>query len=494
MGDDMNHQLNTPTDVAAPLGVQSFQPQPSGMMNVFDPMARAAAVAPMYSMTYLDGIQGLAKAAVSSRLYGELNEGQATMILQTGLEMGIHPTVALRNIGSFKGKTTISSQLMLALAKAAGYMEEILENSAEAATVQISKPGRNPYKIRFTIEDAKKAGLLDRNALYKSMPAVMLLNRAIGFAVRYGAPEVGAGLYTPEEAMDIQDDPGRQFPKGTLSEAQGQAWTVEEEECFAELLDDDLYTWAKGAKRPEIHTEQSEKWRKRKSAGESAGTLIEELEAFIEKLKGAAQSAPSAGLKPSDKKDAEPQLPEGWTPEQAQKFRQVLTEIEAAFETLGFGDKFPGYELKQIGYQKANTNAAPLITKLESELEKLQERVKKQKQKPTPEPETLPADDLPVMDGEIVGGPGDAGFALQPGAENVDAAQGIPADELNAVMGLYWTRIQELMVGKGDKATKIATTKTKLLNGWTVGIRPDDTENYERAVVRGQIAWIEANA
>jgi len=487
----MNHQLNTPAD-AAPLGVQTFQPQ-AGTMNAFDPMARAAAVAPMYSMTYLNGIKELARTAVNSKLYGELNEGQATMILQTGLEMGIHPTVALRNIGSFKGKTTISSQLMLALAKAAGYQEEILENTAEAATVQLSKPGRSPYKVRFTIEDAKKAGLLDRNALYKTMPAVMLLNRAIGFAVRYGAPEVGAGLYTPEEAMDIPEE-GKSRGNPPEDSEQPGTWSLEDQESLADLLEE-VYAILKAAKREKQYGAQAESWNKRKNAGEPAEAVLSELKEFVEKLKGAGTQTKA------DAAPAEVVLPTGWTLEQSEAFNKVLAEIKGAFETLKFGDRFQDYEAKQVGYQKANTNAAPLLAKLGTELEKLQERVNKLN--PPPVAETLPVDDLPVMEGEIVDGPfsepsaatpGEEGFALQAGAEDVDAAQGIPAEELNDVMGLYWTRIQEVMAKNGDKPQKISQTKAKLLSTWTVGIRPDDTEAFERAVVRGQMAWVEEHA
>lgn len=189
--------------------------QQVGHMQTFDPMARALSVAPFYSMAYLGGIAQLAKAAVASRLYGELNESQATMILQTGMEMGIAPTVALRNIGSFKGKTCISGQLMLGLVKAAGYDVDITENTAALASLTIQKPGKKPHTAAFSYDEAKVAGYPDRNALYKTIPATMILNRAIGLCCRYGAPEVAAGLYTNEEGMDIQDAPVAPRPSET---------------------------------------------------------------------------------------------------------------------------------------------------------------------------------------------------------------------------------------------------------------------------------------
>ena len=259
------------------------------------PMARAMAIAPMYSMTYLAGIQELAGAAVASGLYGDLKPGQAMMILQTGLEMGIPPTVALRNIGSFKGKTTISSQLMLGLAKAAGYVEEITENTAKAASITIQKQGRKPYTVTFTWDDAVRAGYPDRNALYKTIPATMLLSRAIGLAVRYGAPEVGAGLYTNEEAMDITDDTTTDAaPLGGGHKTEDnpeivRGWTLEAQEEFADLMDK-LYSAFKTAGKLDKHPDEQEKWNKRRNELHT-GEVLPHLRAHVKRLTDAATKA-----------------------------------------------------------------------------------------------------------------------------------------------------------------------------------------------------------
>ena len=162
-----------------------------------------SAVDLMYSPEYFGGLEKLASAAAASKLFGDSTKDQLFMILMTGRELGLSPTVALRNIGVFKGKTTISSQLQVSLCRRAGYIVEILEQTAQRAKVRLVKGNRAPYDYTFTMDDARTAGLIDRNALYKSIPAVMLLNRALGFACRYGAPEVLNGLHNESELDEL---------------------------------------------------------------------------------------------------------------------------------------------------------------------------------------------------------------------------------------------------------------------------------------------------
>ena len=156
-----------------------------------------------YSSEFLAEIEKLAEAAFKSKLYGDSTKEQLVMILATGRELGLQPTVALRNIRVFRGTLITHTQLQVSLVKNAGYLVEILENTPEVARVRISKDGKNPYEPTYTIEDAKKAGLIQRNALYTTNPATMILNRALGLACRYGAPEVLNGLHADIELEEL---------------------------------------------------------------------------------------------------------------------------------------------------------------------------------------------------------------------------------------------------------------------------------------------------
>jgi hypothetical protein len=264
----------------------------------------------LYSPEYFGGLSQLAGAAAKSKLFGDLTQDQLFIVLMTGREMGLPPTVALRNIGSFKGKTVISSQLQLGKVKEAGYTVKIIENTDAQATVSVGRKGEDPYVKTFTMADAVKAGLLDRNALYKTNPSTMLLNRAIGLACRYGAPEVLNGLYNESELIEL-DEPGTDTVKqqqGTTTHTATVAdrgWSIGAQEEFADLADR-IYVAFKDAGKPEAHPAEAEKWRKR-MASDPADKVIPEMKDRTAKLEGAAK----AKAKPVDGEIIDAPLPEG---------------------------------------------------------------------------------------------------------------------------------------------------------------------------------------
>lgn len=295
-------------------------------INTIEPMgvARVAhsRVDDLYSPEYFGGLSQLATAASKSRLFGDATPDQLFMILMTGKEMQLTPTVALRNIGVFKNKTVISSQLQMAKVKEAGYLVEITENTAERATVSVQRKGEKAYVKTFTITDATLAGLLARNELYRTNPATMLLNRAIGLACRYGAPEVLNGLHNADELIEVDAVtlPETTQPETTqevksisgatntpMADTVVRGWTVEAQDKFAGLMDL-LYTKFKDAGKIDKHADIAAKWRKNMTT-DDATKVCTELEAFIGKLgkaskpalEGEVLPAVATGINPDDK-------------------------------------------------------------------------------------------------------------------------------------------------------------------------------------------------
>lgn len=273
-------------------------PDPSNVMGLRS-MNR---IDELYSPEYFGGLSQLAGAAAKSRLFGDLTQDQLFIVLMTGREMGLPPTVALRNIGSFKGKTVISSQLQMAKVKEAGYQVKILENSDDRATVSVGRKGEDPYVKTFTMADAVKAGLL-RNELYKTNPSTMLLNRAIGLACRYGAPEVLNGLYNEAELIEI-DDPGghtstaraEQPTTATISAASNSPteWTIEEQEEFEATKDRMWSAFKTAGQDEEAFNKSISSWKSRK-AEDPAEKVLTAFAAFVNKLEAAAAEKAAQG-------------------------------------------------------------------------------------------------------------------------------------------------------------------------------------------------------
>lgn len=166
-------------------------------------------------MTYsIDDLQRLAKAA-GSCLAG-MNATEAFVLMQAGVELGIPPMNATRILRLIKGRITTSPEAMLSLAGKAGIRHEWAETTDKAATLRLSREGYAPHEHSFTIEDAKRAGLLSGDQ-WRKYPPAMLRARCVSAAVRAYCPDVISGIYTPEEVLSFagdEPDPPRQDPIG----------------------------------------------------------------------------------------------------------------------------------------------------------------------------------------------------------------------------------------------------------------------------------------
>ncbi len=161
---------------------------------------RARNVIDLYDPARFAGIGVLANNIVASKLYGNTTKEQAFVILQTGMELGIPPTAAMQGIHVIQGKGAMAGQLMVALVQRAGHRFEIMENTDERAVCKLTRGDTGIVRIStYTVEDAKKAGLVGKDTWVKFRRA-MILNRCISECCRYGAPDVlGGMIYTPED-------------------------------------------------------------------------------------------------------------------------------------------------------------------------------------------------------------------------------------------------------------------------------------------------------
>jgi hypothetical protein len=67
----------------------------------------------------------------------------------------------------------------------------------------VKRKGHEPHRVEFSIEDAKRAGLLGKSGPWQQYTARMLTLRARAFALRDKFADVLKGLSMAEEAMDI---------------------------------------------------------------------------------------------------------------------------------------------------------------------------------------------------------------------------------------------------------------------------------------------------
>jgi hypothetical protein len=165
----------------------------------------------------------LASGFLSAELKaGKGNEALAKIctIIMMGDELGIGRTQALRSIHVIQGKPTLGAELMLALAykKIPGFRTTFktpVEKQHEECEVVMQRPGGDENTFRFTIQDAKNAGIYKPNSGWTKYPRAMLRARAVSEGLRAVAPDATMGLYATEELQDdfVDVTPGQTTPE-----------------------------------------------------------------------------------------------------------------------------------------------------------------------------------------------------------------------------------------------------------------------------------------
>lgn len=124
---------------------------------------------------------------------------QAVAIILTGRELGIGPMQSLRSVGIINGKPVLAADLQLGLFHRAGGKSRFVELTPEKATLELTAPWLNaPHTERFTMEDAKRAGLSGKQ-VWQQYPKAMLRSRVITAGLKSAGFEPCAGMYDPEE-------------------------------------------------------------------------------------------------------------------------------------------------------------------------------------------------------------------------------------------------------------------------------------------------------
>ena len=151
----------------------------------------------------------------SSSMVPKAYQGKPQDILvcvQWGYEMGLAPMQALQNIAVINGKPSVYGDAAMALVQASSVCEDVeeyfeSEGTTNPVAVCVAKrKGRKPVTAKFSVEDAKRAGLWGKQGPWQAYPKRMMQMRARGFALRDAFPDVLKGLITAEEAQDYPDE------------------------------------------------------------------------------------------------------------------------------------------------------------------------------------------------------------------------------------------------------------------------------------------------
>ena len=147
------------------------------------------------------------------------------LAIQHGSEVGLSPMQSLQSIAVINGRPTIWGDAALALVQSSPvceYVREYTEGEGEGLVAVCEAKRRGypaPTVVRFSMADAKRAGLAGKSGPWTQYPARMLTLRARGFALRNAFADALRGLITAEEAQDYPN--GESLVKSVTQAAPG---------------------------------------------------------------------------------------------------------------------------------------------------------------------------------------------------------------------------------------------------------------------------------
>lgn len=134
---------------------------------------------------------------------------EATMAaIVRGMEVGLAPMQALSNIAVINGRACLWGDAIPAIVQRHGHHIDVTvegEGSDAVATATLTRGDTGMEITRtFSMQDAQKAGLLQKKGPWQQYPKRMLMHRARSWAVRDGAADALMGLQVAEEVEDYR--------------------------------------------------------------------------------------------------------------------------------------------------------------------------------------------------------------------------------------------------------------------------------------------------
>lgn len=150
-------------------------------------------------------IQAMAPAMHACRFFGLSSPEQAIAIMIKGHELGLGLASSFEFIKTIQGKPSLTPMGALALiqnsALCAGLtIEDLTDDKGQPRACRVwMKRANFEYTVEFSMDDARRAGLVKPDSGWEKYPANMLRWRAIGFCADVVFPDLLGGLKCADE-------------------------------------------------------------------------------------------------------------------------------------------------------------------------------------------------------------------------------------------------------------------------------------------------------
>jgi hypothetical protein len=135
---------------------------------------------------------------------------QAVVKIQAGSELGFSPIYSMAKIYIVGGRVMVGSEALGAMVKRSGRYDygvvKLTDNECELMFTEggftlngFTVNGQDVYLSRFTMEDARRADLVQPNSGWYKWPRAMLMSKALSQGARIVCPHMISGAYVPED-------------------------------------------------------------------------------------------------------------------------------------------------------------------------------------------------------------------------------------------------------------------------------------------------------
>lgn len=197
------------------------------------PSSKPMALMPQSFQEMIEVSEYLSKSGLVPQTY-QNKPADIFAAMQMGAELGIMPFAAVRNIDVIDGRPSLRARAIMGVCMAerdCEYFKEHSDTEYGVKHVWVCRRRGVDYRGEFGMENAKAAGLLGKSN-WKGYGADMLENRAIARAGRKAYADKLAGVYTPDEIIDL-----RETPEGNFAAPAAQAAPVATAEPEPKVID-----------------------------------------------------------------------------------------------------------------------------------------------------------------------------------------------------------------------------------------------------------------
>jgi hypothetical protein len=152
----------------------------------------------------LSDMQQMAKIGVESNFFGIKKPTEAMALMLIAQAEGKHPATVFSQYHVIQGRPALKADAMLARFQQAGGSVQWTERTDKSCAATFVHPQGGKCDIRWTLDDAKRAGLLSGKSNWTQYPRQMLSARVVSEGVRAVFPGVLGGFYTPEEVGQFE--------------------------------------------------------------------------------------------------------------------------------------------------------------------------------------------------------------------------------------------------------------------------------------------------